>query len=489
MHDTALEIGRLAIEIYAKKPGARILEIGALDVNGSLRKFAPEDSEYVGVDMVDGRGVDIVIDPDKPLPFDAQSFDLAIASSVFEHDPAFWMTFLDLGRVLRDGGYLYINAPSNGKVHRYPEDHWRFYPDSGLALERWAKSQNVEMALIESFTAPRINDTWNDFVAIFHKGAGKIELPARCLNTEFQGTNVWTRGAEQPANPKELTQDMELLNDAREAVGALETQVAKDKEGADDIVSELRDRIATLESTLRQREEEIEQTRRDLDAVRHDAEEVDFLRCKLKDADAWVFRLAGERQAAEKLASEQKRQADDALNKLASRDAAVQRLSDKIGHAIAGRRMVEKQLDEVRSALAEAQMEASRARSDLQSAQSERSRFTSDLQTAQSSIKSRFQELAALTKLLEKAERNRSLVVDQRAWLVEAYTMLAKRPWWWALMPSQWGKRREYDRLRRKKLFDADRYLELYPDVAAEGMDPVRHYIMHGMMEGRTLVR
>ena len=167
----------------------------------------------------------------------------------------------------------------------------------------------------------------------------------------------------------------------------------------------------------------------------------------------------------------------------------MQRLSDKIGHAIAGRRMVEKQLDEVRSALAEAQMEASRARSDLQSAQSERSRFTSDLQTAQSSIKSRFQELAALTKLLEKAERNRSLVVDQRAWLVEAYTMLAKRPWWWALMPSQWGKRREYDRLRRKKLFDADRYLELYPDVAAEGMDPVRHYIMHGMMEGRTLVR
>lgn len=475
MHDTALEIGRLAIEIYGQKAKPRILEIGSLDVNGSLRQFAPQDSEYVGVDMVEGKGVDVVVVPDEPLPFDEESFDLAIASSVFEHDPAFWMTFLDLGRVLRDGGFLYINAPSNGKVHRYPEDHWRFYPDSGMALERWAKSQHVELTLVESFTAPQLNDRWNDFVAVFRKGAGDAELPARCLNTDFNGANIWKMGAKQPANPKDFTQDMELLDTARKAAATLEAEVLKEKERTGEFVSELQGRIATLESTLRQREEEIEQTRRDLDAARQSGQEIGLLRGKLKDADAWVFRLAGERQAAEQLASRQHRRADDAVAKLALHEADIRRLNNKISQAVDDRRKVEKQLMEARSALEEAQEKTSQARSDLQS--------------AQSSIKSRFQELATLTKLLEKSEKNRSVVLSQQEWLLETYAVMANRPWWWALMPPRWSKRREHARLRRKALFDAKRYLELYPDVAAEGMDPVHHYIMHGMMEGRTLVR
>jgi SAM-dependent methyltransferase len=35
--------------------------------------------------------------------------------------------------------------------------------------------------------------------------------------------------------------------------------------------------------------------------------------------------------------------------------------------------------------------------------------------------------------------------------------------------------------------FDAKRYLEIHKDVAAAGVDPVQHYLMHGYMEGRTL--
>ena len=173
MHDTALKIGRLAIEIYADKRKPHILEIGSLDVNGSLRQFAPADGTYIGVDMCEGQSVDVVVEPGQALPFDPGSFDLVLASSVFEHDPAFWMTFLELVKVMRKGGFLYINAPSNGKVHRYPEDHWRFYPDAGRALERWAKNQGHDVTLIESFTAPRIGDMWNDFVAVFQKEGGE----------------------------------------------------------------------------------------------------------------------------------------------------------------------------------------------------------------------------------------------------------------------------------------------------------------------------
>jgi hypothetical protein len=111
------------------------------------------------------------------------------------------------------------------------------------------------------------------------------------------------------------------------------------------------------------------------------------------------------------------------------------------------------------------------------------------MQAAQSNIKVRFQELATLTKLLNEAEDISSAAQDQRAWLVQLYSVVDKQPWWWSLMPQGWRTRRQHDRLLRMKLFDAKMYLELYPDIAAVGMDPVRHYVLHGMIEGRIRIR
>lgn len=39
--------------------------------------------------------------------------------------------------------------------------------------------------------------------------------------------------------------------------------------------------------------------------------------------------------------------------------------------------------------------------------------------------------------------------------------------------------------LNRLGLVDAHWYKKAYPDVAASGMDPVRHYLRHGCLEGR----
>jgi hypothetical protein len=41
-------------------------------------------------------------------------------------------------------------------------------------------------------------------------------------------------------------------------------------------------------------------------------------------------------------------------------------------------------------------------------------------------------------------------------------------------------------RKRRPTLFDKTYYLETYPDVAKAGVDPYRHYISHGVREGRN---
>ena len=120
-----------------------------MDLNGSLRDIAPKAATYTGADLAPGNGVDIVIEDPNILPFPQDSFDAIVSSSCFEHDQMFWLTFLELGRVLKPGGYAYINVPSNGEYHRHPEDCWRFYPDAGAALEKWGRKNNLDLTLVE----------------------------------------------------------------------------------------------------------------------------------------------------------------------------------------------------------------------------------------------------------------------------------------------------------------------------------------------------
>jgi SAM-dependent methyltransferase len=170
MHDTAYLIGRVFFESYVR-PGNLVLEIGSMNVNGSLRDFCPAGSRYVGVDLAPGAGVDVVVQRISQLPFGADVFDAVVTSSCFEHDMMFWVTFLEICRVLKPGGYLYINAPSKGEYHRYPIDAWRFFPDAGVALRDWARGNDYDMNLLESFIAENIRNNWGDCVMIFGKRA------------------------------------------------------------------------------------------------------------------------------------------------------------------------------------------------------------------------------------------------------------------------------------------------------------------------------
>jgi SAM-dependent methyltransferase len=148
-----------------------VVDIGAQDVNGSLRTACPNSVTYIGVDFVSGQGVDIVLDDPYVLPFDDNSVDVIVSSSCFEHSEMFWILFLEILRVLKPAGLFYLNAPANGEFHRYPVDCWRFYPDCGKALVTWARRSGIDAALLESYTSYQDKDIWNDFVAIFVKNS------------------------------------------------------------------------------------------------------------------------------------------------------------------------------------------------------------------------------------------------------------------------------------------------------------------------------
>jgi ubiquinone/menaquinone biosynthesis C-methylase UbiE len=147
-----------------------ILDVGSMDINGTLREFVPDSSSYVGADRESGPGVDVILGNIKYLPFDHDSFDLVISTSCLEHDPQFWTTFYEMCRVVKRGGFIYLSAPSNGPVHRHPVDCWRFYPDAADALASWVtQAGDMIIDVVENFRMSPSRDGWIDQVCIFGK--------------------------------------------------------------------------------------------------------------------------------------------------------------------------------------------------------------------------------------------------------------------------------------------------------------------------------
>lgn len=194
-----------------------VLEVGSYDVGGfhspgTIRDHAPPGIHYIGSDIAAGPNVDVVVAVSEDFPFQDASFDAVIASSVFEHDIAFWATFLEMVRVTKPGGLIYINAPSNGSFHQFPVDNWRFYPDAGLALEKWSKRNKRPVRLVESFITERKLDIWNDFCAVFACGPDEPRRHNGFIADQMACTNIRKFVHDHIEKHRGETEDMILGN-------------------------------------------------------------------------------------------------------------------------------------------------------------------------------------------------------------------------------------------------------------------------------------
>ena len=168
MHPTAEQNAQHFVDTHCVDISANsiVIDFGAYDVNGCLRELFEPKFKYIGIDQAEGPNVDVVCS-NRKTPFDNEYADIIISTSCFEHDACFWMTFLEMCRILKPGGLIYINAPSAGFYHGYPGDCWRFYPDSWKALVSWAEEHGYTMTIVESYTDPR--GEWKDAVGVFKK--------------------------------------------------------------------------------------------------------------------------------------------------------------------------------------------------------------------------------------------------------------------------------------------------------------------------------
>ena len=94
--------------------GAKILEIGAHDINGSIRPFF-DGSDYTGVDLSEGKGVDLVSSGHE-LRFPDASFDLTVSCECFEHNPEWGATFTNMCRMTKPGGIVMFTCASTGRL-------------------------------------------------------------------------------------------------------------------------------------------------------------------------------------------------------------------------------------------------------------------------------------------------------------------------------------------------------------------------------------
>lgn len=138
-----------------------------LDVGGDggtyLHLTEHHGGVYTCLDMSEHANVNVTDSPYIwPLP--DNTFDAVASSSTFEHIEFPWMTFMEMVRVCKPGGLIYINVPSAGPRH-WDRDYWRFQKDSMLAFANWGHVRLVESSIDVDGGDP----TWQDVVGIFCK--------------------------------------------------------------------------------------------------------------------------------------------------------------------------------------------------------------------------------------------------------------------------------------------------------------------------------
>jgi SAM-dependent methyltransferase len=125
---------------------ARVLEVGSLDINGSVRDLFSGCS-YIGVDLQPGPGVDLAC-PGHLLALPSASFDTVISAECFEHNPFWRETLANMLRMARPGGLVLVSCATTGRKEHGTS---RTNPDASpfTVQERWDYYRNLTARDIE----------------------------------------------------------------------------------------------------------------------------------------------------------------------------------------------------------------------------------------------------------------------------------------------------------------------------------------------------
>ena len=140
-----------------------VLEVGSRDYGNTQNVRALFEREtYVGIDMLEGPGVDHVIDLTWPFErvdtlLGGRRFGTILCFSVMEHCAQPFAMADTLTRILAPGGKLVLSVPFAWKFHGYPSDYWRFTHEGIKTLFgglRFDDSEGIIFHTFEDDTGP-----------------------------------------------------------------------------------------------------------------------------------------------------------------------------------------------------------------------------------------------------------------------------------------------------------------------------------------------
>ena len=118
---------------FGNKKGMKILEIGSRWVTGDYFKPYFSEAEYIGFDYYPGKNVNVVGDAHKLSTYfnKDEKIDLIFTSAVFEHFSMPWLVAIEIAKLLKVGGMLYVETHFSYSAHERP---WHFFQYSDMAL-------------------------------------------------------------------------------------------------------------------------------------------------------------------------------------------------------------------------------------------------------------------------------------------------------------------------------------------------------------------
>ena len=123
----------------------KVLDVGSLDINGSNRELFI-NCEYVGVDIAEGKNVDIVSIAHE-LNHPDKCYDTIISTEAFEHDMYYEKTIQNIIRMLKPGGLFIFTCASIG---RGEHGTLKNGPDAAPLLKNFGEWANYYKNLVES---------------------------------------------------------------------------------------------------------------------------------------------------------------------------------------------------------------------------------------------------------------------------------------------------------------------------------------------------
>jgi len=169
----------------------RVVDFGSfLKTPGTSHRdlLAGRNCTILGVDIVSGNNVDIVMPKPYKIPLASNSVDVVISGQVFEHIPFFFTSMLEIRRILRPGGLMFLTVPSRGHEHNV-YDCWRFYPDGIRAMAAFA-ALDVERATTDfppksgnRLDYSRASSYWGDTTGVFRKPTRSPRLRLAVVRT------------------------------------------------------------------------------------------------------------------------------------------------------------------------------------------------------------------------------------------------------------------------------------------------------------------